>query len=56
MPPGCRLLFRFAGDEFVALVTGPVGEAEVVKLAGQLIATLSEPFTIDDRRIQIGAP
>lgn len=51
----CRLLFRFAGDEFVVLVIGAMGEEGVTDLAQRLINSLAEPFEIDERQIQIGA-
>lgn len=51
----CRLLFRFAGDEFVVLVTGTSGSEEVTGVAQRLINALAEPFVIDQRQIQIGA-
>lgn len=52
---GCRLLFRFAGDEFVILVTGKSSEDDVTHVARRLINSLSEPFMIDQSQIQIGA-
>jgi len=54
-PAGCRLLFRFAGDEFVALVTGSHTDLAISNLANRLISSLSEPFVIEGRAIQIGA-
>lgn len=53
--PGCRLLFRFAGDEFVVLVTGENSQQEINQIAQQLIDALADPFVIGQRRIQIGA-
>ncbi len=54
-PETCRLLFRFAGDEFVALVGGVADESGVKAVAEALIRALSTPFVVGDRRIQIGA-
>lgn len=51
----CRLLFRFAGDEFVALIIGDHSESEITALATRVIDTIGEPFLIEDRSIQIGA-
>ena len=51
----CRLLFRFAGDEFVALVLGDDDQAYVTALATRIIGLMNEPFVIEDRSIQIGA-
>lgn len=53
--PGCRLLFRFAGDEFVVLVTGENSQQKINQIAQQLIDALADPFLIGQRRIQIGA-
>ncbi|PLK68732.1 hypothetical protein C0V73_21980 [Rhizobium sp. TH135] len=52
---GCRLLFRFAGDEFVVLVTGSAGDKDVTDIAQQIIRSLAEPFVIGERQVQIGA-
>ena len=53
--PGCRLLFRFAGDEFVVLILGRNSQSEVAQIAQNLIDALNAPFIIGQRRIQIGA-
>ncbi|MBX9909198.1 MAG: EAL domain-containing protein [Beijerinckiaceae bacterium] len=46
---------RLGGDEF-AVLTRPVdGIDEATSLAGRLIATLSEPFTLDGNAVHIGA-
>ena len=50
-----KLLFRFAGDEFVCLITGDMSEEEVSILATRLVEILTRPFLLMDRTIRIGA-
>ncbi len=52
---GCRLLFRFAGDEFVVLITPKYGLDDIGVIARNLIDAVSKPFVIGRKRIQIGA-
>jgi two-component system CheB/CheR fusion protein len=52
--PDGRMLFRFAGDEFVALVPGPVSGGELCDIAGRLIDSLRAPFLIDGQKLEIG--
>lgn len=51
----CRMLYRFAGDEFIAIVRGSVSQQELTEMAGRIVHALSLPFEIEDRSIQIGA-
>ncbi|MES2739766.1 MAG: EAL domain-containing protein [Pseudomonadota bacterium] len=48
-------LARVGGDEFVAVLPGTVGEAQIKLVTGRLIATLQSPFEIDQHTIYIGA-
>lgn len=50
----CRMLFRFAGDEFVALLGGVTDKAELALLAEQIIASLTVPFQIQGHTISVG--
>ena len=46
---------RFGGDEFVVILQG-VSSADVVAvIAGKIIDSLSQPFTLGERKISIGA-
>lgn len=49
-----RLLFCFAGDEYVALVTGQHSHEDISTIALRLTEVLAEPFVIDDCIIHIG--
>ncbi len=51
----CRMLYRFAGDEFIAIVRGVLSHDELADMAGRIVNAMSQPFEIDDRSIQIGA-
>lgn len=51
----CRMLYRFAGDEFIAIVRGTLSHDELADMAGRIVHAMSLPFEIDDRSIQIGA-
>ena len=48
-------LARSGGDEFVALLPGTCGEAQIKLVAGRLLATLQTPFEIDGHTIYMGA-
>lgn len=49
------MMGRFGGDEFVLLSTDCPDPESAARIANKLIATLSEPFQIDDLQIKIGA-
>jgi diguanylate cyclase (GGDEF)-like protein len=46
---------RFGGDEFVILLTGVASRDAVAELAGRLIETVSAPYRIGPREVEIGA-
>ena len=46
---------RLGGDEFALLVEDLRCEADATDLAGRVLASLGEPFTIADREIVVGA-
>jgi diguanylate cyclase (GGDEF)-like protein/PAS domain S-box-containing protein len=46
---------RIGGDEFTVLVTGLAQREDATALANRLLATLSEPFVVDDNEIVISA-
>lgn len=46
---------RLGGDEFAVLIPGPEARARAVDLSDELIASLSRPIIIDERRASIGA-
>lgn len=49
------LFVRFAGDEFVALVSGVVDKDALAALARRIIASLEHPFAIDGVDLTVGA-
>jgi diguanylate cyclase (GGDEF)-like protein len=49
------LMGRFGGDEFVLLSTDCPDRESAARIATKLIATLCEPFRIDDIQINVGA-
>lgn len=51
----CDTVARLGGDEFVVLLTGLDNPQQAAKLAGQLLALLSEPFEIAGSNCFIGA-
>lgn len=46
---------RFGGDEFAALVCGPLGRLQVQELAERLRAALSEPYWIGGSELSVAA-
>ena len=50
----CRMLFRFAGDEFVALLGGATDRGQLQATAERIIDCLSAPFAIDGLQISVG--
>ncbi|MET3132824.1 diguanylate cyclase (GGDEF)-like protein [Oxalobacteraceae bacterium GrIS 1.11] len=48
-------LARVGGDEFVAVLPGTAGEAQIKLVTGRLIATLQAPFEVDGHTIYVGA-
>lgn len=52
--PDQPALFRFAGDEFVAILPG-AGRAEAAVVARRIIEAMNEPFAFGGQMIQIGA-
>lgn len=51
----CDTVARLGGDEFVVLLTGLDNPQQTAKLAGQVLALLSEPFQIAGNNCFIGA-
>jgi predicted signal transduction protein with EAL and GGDEF domain len=49
------IVCRLGGDEFVVLVESVLAEADLVELAERLIAVVSEPTTMGEERVTIGA-
>ncbi|MCB0976875.1 MAG: EAL domain-containing protein [Acidimicrobiales bacterium] len=49
------LIARLGGDEFAVLVTGPVNEDEIREVAERVRTALSDPFIVDDIRLQSNA-
>ncbi|MBD8893026.1 putative bifunctional diguanylate cyclase/phosphodiesterase [Roseibium litorale] len=49
-----RCLFRFAGDEFVAVLPG-ADRSEAALVANRIVEVMSEPFVFGGQIIQIGA-
>jgi diguanylate cyclase (GGDEF)-like protein len=49
------IIGRIGGDEFVLLMTDNPSEAEAGQIARKLIARVSEPYTIGNRLLAIGA-
>jgi len=47
--------FRFDGDTFAILVAAPGVDAAPARLAGALLATLSVPFSLDEREVTVTA-
>jgi two-component system CheB/CheR fusion protein len=50
----CRMLFRFAGDEFVVLLGGNLATDEVVDIARNIGASLSESILIEGIATNVG--
>lgn len=50
----CRMLFRFAGDEFVALVGGEVTREALAEIAEDIIDCLAAPFESDGYSMTVG--
>jgi diguanylate cyclase (GGDEF)-like protein len=46
---------RFGGDEFIVLLSDIEGEGDAAKAADRLFDALSEPFTLGEQRISVGA-
>ncbi len=53
--PAENIIARLGGDEFVVVQPCVQDEASAVRLATRIIGTISEPFRINGRRVQIGA-
>ncbi len=53
--PGAALAGRIGGDEFTVLLDGLKAREEASTVARRLIATLSEPFVVDDYDIVLSA-
>lgn len=51
----CDTVARLGGDEFVVLLTGLDNPQQAAKLAGQVLALLSEPFQVTGSNCFIGA-
>jgi diguanylate cyclase (GGDEF)-like protein/PAS domain S-box-containing protein len=47
------LVARFGGDEFLVLLTGAQGRAEVEEVAGKLLAAIEQPIDVDGRYISV---
>ena len=50
----CRMLFRFAGDEFIALVGGKASREELADIGYSIVRCLAEPFVIEGHTLTIG--
>jgi diguanylate cyclase (GGDEF)-like protein len=50
-----HLVARFGGDEFVILIEGTTCLEDAVKVADRVLATLGEPFRVDDHDLPITA-
>lgn len=50
----CRMLFRFAGDEFIALVSGGTSRQELSELATTILRSLARPFDIEGHALTVG--
>jgi diguanylate cyclase (GGDEF)-like protein/PAS domain S-box-containing protein len=48
-------LARIGGDEFVAVLPGTFGEAQIKLVTGRLMATLQAPFEVDGHTVYLGA-
>lgn len=46
---------RLGGDEFQVLLVGNHRQDELAKLAGEIIFALSQPYTIEHQKVEIGA-
>ena len=51
----CRMLFRWAGDEFIATVGGMPDDATVARIASDIIKAIERPFQLDEHSVRIGA-
>ncbi len=51
---GCDILARADDDQFLLLMAGPHNDAELARMATQMIKALSEPVTIQHQVLQIG--
>lgn len=51
----CALTYRLGGDEFVCVISYEPGSETPNRIAGQIIRSLTEPFQIRGRKIEIGA-
>jgi diguanylate cyclase (GGDEF)-like protein len=51
----CDTVARLGGDEFVVLLTGLPSPQQAATLAGQILASLAQPFQIDGTECFIGA-
>ena len=50
-----NLLFRFAGDEFVALLPASLSRDQLGRMAQTIIDVLQVPFVVGEQQIRIGA-
>lgn len=50
----CRMLFRFAGDEFIALVSGATSREGLTDLSATILRSLARPFDIDGHSLMVG--
>jgi diguanylate cyclase (GGDEF)-like protein len=46
---------RLGGDEFVMVCPGGISDDQVAAIAERIVLEISQPFTIDEERIEIGA-
>jgi len=51
----CRMLFRWAGDEFIALVGGATDKQDIARIAEQMIASTERPFMLGEHMVRISA-
>ena len=50
-----NFISRLSGDEFACIVKDRIDHAALSRVASQIVRELSEPFTVDGRKITIGA-
>ena len=49
------LVARLSGDEFAVILRGRADKAQIAKTAGALLNTISEPLTLGQRKLSVGA-
>jgi len=49
------LVARLSGDEFAVILRGRADKAQIAKAAGALLSAISEPLTLGQRKLSVGA-